>query len=411
MQFPTLPDYQAPSISPSFHFPQHFETEGATGFLSNLSASTGLVDTSGFDFGVDNMVQFNSMMSVTPELYFPKSDYAPGESQLMIAAKVTQMLGCVQESEELGHHTRTQQFLRKCCEACIYLGQYCTAEGEQSINYAGQIYEHILIHEPVESLTVLNNLRALFDAYGHRMVTDKIFAVALKTAEVREGVDSPITQSIQFVSSIPEQGSKIPPAYDILMLKHIHKQFADAVGRLSKLALTAQFHVAWALAEMEQFDEAKEILMHLQLPCETVFGPCHIQTIGCVATLARVYHATGQGISAERLLRETVITRVEERFQKSHPYLWEAKNRQALFLIKLAKGESAPRKQLLEKKAEDILWEILELRIRDLGASNPRTTITFHALRRLLLRQNRTDQANGLYQWCNDREHAPIYSQ
>ncbi|RMZ84888.1 hypothetical protein DV738_g133, partial [Chaetothyriales sp. CBS 135597] len=334
----------------------------------------------------------------------PPSDprAASSTEDIKTSAWVMEMLGCVPESEEAEHHLKTHQFLWKCCEACIYLGQDFTVEGQQSINDAAEIYEQILILEPVESLTVLNNLRALFDAYGQRRITDRIFAVALKAAEARIRVDNPITQSIKFVSMIPEQGSRTgPAAYDISLLKNIHRRFADTVGNLSKLALTAQFHVAWALAETKQYDEAKEILMHLQIPCETVFGPCHIQTIGCIATLARVYHATGQSISAERLLRETVIARVEERFSSSHPYLWEAKNRQALFLIKLAKTESDPRrKKLYEENAEDILRRILELRTRELGANNPRTTITFIALRRLLLRQNRREEANTLSQWC-----------
>ncbi|RMZ92746.1 hypothetical protein DV736_g44, partial [Chaetothyriales sp. CBS 134916] len=400
MQLSNFPGHHNFSSPPSFDPPpQHLETGETADYLIDPWANIGHLDSNGFLFSVGDMALLNKLMSVTPVVCPPKRLCTPGESQPIFATEVTQMLGCVQESEELDHGIRTQQFLRKCCEACIYFGQGCAGEGEQSIDCANQIYGHILIHEPMESLTVLNNLRVLFDAYGQRMLTDRIFALALKTAETREGVDNPITQSIQFVSSIPEQGSGGPPPYDISMLKNIHKQFADTVGKLSKLSLTAQFHVAWALAELKRFDEAKDILMHLQLPCETVFGPCHIQTIACVATLARVYHATGQGISAERLLRETVITRVEERFSRSHPYLWEARNRQALFLIKLAKGESDTRRRQLENKAEGILREILDLRNRGLGPSNPRTAITFRALRRLLLRQNRTNEADTLHQW------------
>ncbi|RMD40622.1 hypothetical protein DV735_g4491, partial [Chaetothyriales sp. CBS 134920] len=403
MQFQNLADYPHPSVPSSFDFlDQPLEPRETPTLFSNLSSSTGLVDPSGFGFAVDNMTLLNSMMSVTPEVYFPNAYGLSGQPQPTVPTKVIQMLGFVPDSEEAEHPSRTHQFLWRCCEACIYLGQGYAMQGQQSINYAAQIYKEILIHELMESLTVLNNLRALFDTYGQRRITDRIFAIALKTAEARIGVDNPITQSIQFVSTIPEQGPKTgPPAYDILLLKNIHRQFADTVGNLSKLALTAQFHVAWALAETRQLDEAREILMHLQIPCETVFGPCHIQTIGCIATLARVYHATGQGISAERLLRETVIARVEERFSSSHPYLWEAKNRQALFLIKLAKTESdARRKQMYEKNAEEILRQILELRTRELGANNPRTTVTFNALRRLLLRQNRRQEANTLSQWC-----------
>ena len=354
-----------------------------------------------------NMTTFNGLMSSTPYVFHAEQPPSETTSGMSFQALVQTMLGRDQDADDQSTYSFAKAFLRQCCEVCLYLGQDPNrVDAENLLAHTGHVFD-LLLQSPDEwtqSLTVLNNLLTLFYTYGQVALSARICEYAYRAADRRFGSTHSITFMIQFMMSIQERPPGAgTPYYDIESLKHAHDLLVTMAGEESQLALTARYNLAWALTEVEQYEEALEILMHLQAPCERTFGASQIQTIACISTLARVYLYTKREISAECLMRETIATRIEDNFLDSHPYFWEARNRHSLFLLKIANAQTLPhKKQQYLDKAEKTLQEVLLWRFVNLGPNNPRTSCTFRALRRLLRRQQRMDEADSLYQWCTD---------
>jgi len=301
---------------------------------------------------------------------------------------------------QLRDQTDSAWFLTHCIYRCICLSQDSDRfEGDAAyfLEAAVQNFRNMLQHSPGECFTTLSNLVTLFECYGQRAVAMDILKHLRRVTTGHRGADDPLTETIGFMTAIPTRDREGKPQHNLDNLEKICREASKVFPEDERPALTARFNLAWANLEMGHFHRARDMLVGLRFPCEQRFGANHMQTISCIATLARALLHCGQLDSAECLIREVVCVRVREIFPKDHPYLWEAMNRHAIFLLKLASAdESQPQRDDYVQHAEILLREVVVNRYRVLGPTNERSTSSFRRLRDLLQQEGKDVDARDL---------------
>ena len=361
---------------------------------------------------------------VQPELShstMPASDYfhslvSPTSPQRLFDTAANQLSWELPEVlyEILHHHNKyaqldedplqdanTSGFFLHTVYACILRNQSRTIEADGEFAAAAFDFGKIVDQQVDNCLSVLGSVMALLESYGQRMGAREILRRVFQMFSRNTKGKSPFIETLAFMcqTQIPEYGSK--GTYDIETLRWIHLEFHRLHGNRSRLTLTAQFNVAWALLECQDYSSARNLLIELKTQCETVFGPYHIQTIMASATLARAHLYNEEYRSAEMMIQESVISRVARTFSSSHPYYWEAKFRQAAFMKMRGMKEQNPKTQRsLMQQSESLLREVLIWRTTILGTANPRTNSTFRVLKNLLEGQGKYDEATFLYDWA-----------
>ena len=373
---------------------------------------------------------WNSRLSITPLIEVPCPALQSGSGSQQADLFVKKVLGQNQELQDGCSSDCIKAFLRHCCEAMFHHNRQDIQACDFSINAAVQSYNHIIERHFEWTLTTLNNMLFLLQLYGHHLLAENILASIYHWITVPGGSDFAIARTIAFKMDLPMPPQR--PSYDLDMLRSICYELAQTSSAESPLCLTAQFNLAWASLEMatsikiphqsddsalqdarraleqqrvKALQEPRRILEGIRSACERVFGPFQIQTITCLATLARVYLNTNQGVMAELLIND-VTTRVEGSFPKTHPLYWESKNRQALFTMKLAEMDVRPdRTNEYWNRGESLLRDVLVWRAGDsgLGMSNPQTARTIEALKHWLRQQGRMMEAENVSGWLVEK--------
>lgn len=338
----------------------------------------------------------NSMLSYTAPVDGWQTSTIPQEATRELAEEIARRLGTNQQLRDVEATQLNTNFLRHCCEACIYQGQQKLSERQAAINCAVESFSAIIARQPDCSLTALNNMVFLLDLYGQKLLAQEILRCVDQVGSVRLP-DNIISETIRFKLTIPKPDQT--PEYDLLSLRRVVETCRTYAQAGPQLLLTSQFNLAWALLEMKQHNEALGILRDLHPECENVFGLHQAQTIMCVATLARAYLTKDppNARTAEALINEVVTPRVQAAFAPSHPFYWEAKNRQALFKLKLA--ELNAHSESTEKYWEEgkaLLIQVLLWRGTELGLSNPQTARTFDVLKCWLEKRGELHEAENI---------------
>ncbi len=340
--------------------------------------------------------QFNRFMSSTPEpLTEEECD-----------SKIESMLGRYESEPEIQARSGPRNFLRFSCMAALYDGQrdkdvpgsYTATKSSQAISSAVTTFSMIVNFAIDDSLALLNNMVYLLSMYGQMQMAMSILEHIKKSLGADDCFPTPafVCDTLNFMTSITEPGSASLPCYDLQRLKAA-VEAASSIPNAPRLALAAKYNLAWALLEMQQSQEAAEILMRIVPDCEQVFGPHHVQTVTCVSTLARAHLYTGRMVAGERLIDEVMGPRIEKAFSCSHPLYWEFKNRQALFARFRANNLEGDERARRCEESEHLLRNVLEWRVANLGPNNQQTQRTFRVLRNFYIQSARFEEANSLH--------------
>ena len=388
----------------------------------------------GFEFGLEgyDFSFCNSQLSITPIADYPANDF------------VSKALGSNQEVKDACSTGCIKAFLQHCCEAMFYYNrqddknsQFANQSLDLAINAAVQSYNHVVLWHFEWSLTTLNNMLFLLELYGQRLLAWQILTGIHAGLMVLGGpafaTARTIAQTVAFKIDI--LCPKETPNFDLEILGGICDELAQKTIPESPLVLTAQYNLAWASLEMaistkipqssqdpvleetrrireQERDQALQkprfILESIRSACERIFGPFQIQTITCMATLARVYLTMKECTMAE-LLIDDVAKRVEQSFSRTHPLYWELKNRQALFTLSIAKSNVRPdRTNEYWHRGENLLRDVLVWRASDsgLGKSNPQTARTMEVLKHWLKQQSKLTEAENVSGWLDEKLNA-----
>ena len=343
----------------------------------------------------------NSMLSYTPPVHGWQTSRSPAIATEELTREITERLGTRQELKNPEASVLNTNFLRHCLEACVYQGQEKRPQREAAIQRAVAAFHDIVTGMQSDcSLTALSNMLFLLDLYGQKglaqLILSRVDQVGLERCP-----GNIISETIRFKRTIPKPGQD--PIYDLPSLHRVVES-AQAGARAaglqdSHLVLSAQYNLAWALLEMKQFDEALALLIDIRPSCERVFGLHQVQTIMCVATLARAYlqKDKSNAIAAEALIDEVVAPRVKKAFSKNHPFYWESENRQALFKLRLAQWNIHPEStEQYWNEGEKMMRRVLLWRIDELGLNNPQTTRTLNVLKHWLGERGKEAEADQL---------------
>lgn len=342
---------------------------------------------------VHEETSLNSMLSCTAPIDGWQQSPDPEKAAKELSEEIARRLG---RGHQLGDKEATDlntNFLRHCCEACIYQGQQRWLERQTAINSAVESFSAIIWNQLDCSLTALNNMVFLMDLYGQKMLAHDI----LQAVDKAGPMILVISETIRFKQSIPKP--RQTPNYDLPSLRQVVELCRGCNGTGPQLLLTAQYNLGWALLEMKQPDEAASILRDILPACESVFGRCQVQTIMCVATLARAHleKTPPDAVYAESLINESMAPRVRAVFAQSHPFYWEAKNRQALFKLKLAELNVKPEcTESYWKEGMALLSEVLEWRVKQFGTNNPVTGRTYRVLKHWLEQRGELHELQNL---------------
>ena len=357
---------------------------------------------------VEEMRDLNRLMSVTPVVsaYQRSSDEEQWERDL--SDLVQRMLGSrhgLEDSPDLA-------FLWPCCAACIYVGQESNEARDalkianlrhEAMELASTTFQGIVRSQTRDSssLTMLNFMRVLLDAYGHcDLAGDILRRIRAGLGESISRRDNVIMGTIDFMIDTTDWSDQ--KAHEWLdRIDRIHKDAVETAGIESELAISTLYNKAWVLLEADHSQEAFDILNGKRTICESVYGLYSLQTISWVSSLARAQLYTKQEISAEATMDEVVSARVEKAFSKEHPLYWLTKYRQGLFILRFAYKNTQPqRRQKCWEDGENILRQVLLWRARILGNNNPQTAEVSKWLVYYLKKQGKNEDAATLFQWC-----------
>jgi hypothetical protein len=292
------------------------------------------------------------------------------------------------------------------------------ANGERYLNSALTAFLCMLTnaYAPAEEcLGALSVVAVLFDCYAQH---ERLHELLLRCDELTKkhyNEDNPLTRTIEFMGNMLA-GPKCPP-HNIPRLAQIVEDMRVIFPQSLRPALTARYHLAWAMLEnelkkggkgSEAFEPVRQYLEDLTTQCELHFGPDRIETIMAAATLARATFNCEDGIGAEHILSQSVMPRVRRNFVESHPYVWEAKHRHAYFLYQLAVREDDASKFARLQLCEHLLRQIVPARCRILGESNPKSRNSFQLLKDTLKAQGRDYEAGTLSEWCQRELRQPV---
>ena len=348
-------------------------------------------------------VSFHGLLSASPiqAVGLPGVDETQGD---VVTDPIRSILGNFWNCEQFNIFNECSWFLVSCIQGCIYRGQKQYGNADRRFADAIGSFEVAITQRREECLTLLTVLVALFESYGHRDVVKSILEGVHRVMSGRLGNADPMTRTVSFMRYTQSLEPGESGVYDINELVEIYNSLFCEHGAHSWLTLTAQYNVAWTQLENRNFMAARLILTELKPLCETAFGPLHLQSIICCATLARAQFRNGELQPAETLLEEAVVGRIKKVFTVSHPYYWEAQHRRGVFLIALSNSFDHLHKKYksLRQTAEELLREVLLWRFTILGTANPRTTNTFHVLEGLLKSEGRHADAQALFYWCDN---------
>ncbi|KIX02184.1 uncharacterized protein Z518_08123 [Rhinocladiella mackenziei CBS 650.93] len=318
-------------------------------------------------------------------------------------------------SQQLNDGSSSAQFVTYCLFWLICVGQDDDGLQKEAEYYQNSAMFSFLcmlkdLSSPGEDcLGALSVVTVLFDCYGQ---TQRLLDLLTKCDEVTKnhlGVHNPLTVTIAFKKNMLQRSGGSSPPHDIVQLRDIYLQMRSLFPKSPGPALTARYNLAWAMLENEMKKDVKDCeparreLQELTAQFELHFGNDRIETIMAAATWARATFYCGDIEKAERILGHIVCPRVRKNFPEDHPYTWEAKHRQAFFLLQLAKKDrdnSAGRRWFQFQQAEQLLRQVVRDRHRILGESNPKSVQSFHLLWTVLQEQGKVDEANSLWEWC-----------
>ena len=344
--------------------------------------------------------RFHSMVSATSPHTMANFDHGQSSWKIMQDA-LDSVMEDNKQCKQLSKRAHSARFSLRCISGCILRNQGHDKEAQSAFKEALSDFDSVLKHELQDSLSALANLLAILESYGQREVAKQILGSILHRLHGSLPQADPLTETVSFMhqTQYPKPGSS--GVYDVDRLNIIHQQFTSRYGYQSKLALVALFNVAWAELEHKNYKQSRDILLQLKPTCEHVFGSLHLQAIMCAATLARAHLRCGEFETAQVLIEESVVGRVQKMFSETHPYYWEARHRQATFMIQWSDSEEHyVTQRQLRSQAEDILRKTVVWRLTVLGNNNPRTRFTFEALKAVLSKQGKTDDASKLDDWC-----------
>lgn len=345
------------------------------------------------------------MMSVTPwEINGLQNDIAAEIEN----AEINKMLGLNQGVQNLNASQLIKEFLWHACKSLIYYSWPSPSPLGQALQDARSSFDRIMQYQPQWTLTAMNNVHFLMDLYGHRELAHQILQSIGAAVASHWPSENYISQTADFMVSIraPTEQSSI---YDLQTLSDIYDWGRRTAGPDSPLTLTAQYNLAWATLEQslkpeneaqkaEMLDQARELLESMTERCNNVFGKHQIQSINCIATLARVHLMSGQIIAAEYVIDNDMVPTVKASFAMEHPFYWESNFRQAVYKLKIAKSTvRLGRQEEYWQHGMDLLLSVLRWRRKELGRNNPHTTRTAGVLWTwLTFAQNGSDRFKSL---------------
>jgi hypothetical protein len=347
---------------------------------------------------------FNALLSVTPAQTVKQFAHTqPIFRDLKVA--LSTIMGPGPDTEQLSHLTHSRNFLVHCIQGCFEDGVERPQDAAATFETAMDHFDMMVLNETEECLSTLSSMLTIFECYGQRSTTRRILEAAQRRLHVstEQETNLLLMETIAFMlqSQHPDHGRSAK--YNVESLRRIRQRFFERPhGHESKLTLAATFHVGWAELENRNYSIAKGIFLELKPTMEVILGPCHIQTIMTSACLARAHLRCEEHQPAYRLIEETVVNRITQVFADSHPYYWEARRRQASFMVALSDHTRDPSlRQQYRVKAEAILREVIQWRFVILGPSNPLTAATYRSLKTLIEKEpKRTQEADTLDEWC-----------
>ena len=340
----------------------------------------------------------HAALSVTPAVVKQLSD---------LDLNIDRLLGDQIRSPQLKDGSHQAYFVMYCLYWLIYAGQdeaTFQSDGEHALNSALVTFLCMLTSAdspPEDCLGALSIAAALFECYGQRERLGEVLMRCDKLTKKHYGSDNPLTKTIEFMGNMLA-GSDCPP-HDIPRLAQIVDEMQVIFFESPRPALTARYHLVWAMLENElkqevrapqNFEPVRRELEDLTKQCEIRFGDGRIETIMAAATLSRATFWCGDGVKAERILSRDVMPRVRNNFVESHPYVWEAKHRHAYFLFQLAQKEPGAIRLARLQHSESVLREVVAARCRVLGESNPKSKWSSMLLRDILKAQDQEYTAN-----------------
>ena len=354
--------------------------------------------------------RLSPMMSTTPQFFKfrnPDSEIARAQE---LEEFVRAILGPGRKALDASPES---EFIRYCCEACVYAGQEeedgvriasLVALRHRAINSATYAFGKVTSSQHFsDSLHLLSFMRIMLSEYGH----DDLARTILQSLE--GVVDSPLTHSgmvvcrtIRFMSATTDWRDA-DHRYWRQETDRISRDAVATLGDKSKLAVSAQYNRAWVMLEVDDNEKALEVLNNGRASCESVFGINHPQTIAWLSSQARALLYTQNGTSARTLLEESVETRVEKAFTRSHPLYWSTKYRQGCYLLRIAdlNLEVDPtERQRCWDSGTDLLRQVAVWRAATLGLENAQTATVLKWLGKYLQKQGKHNEAANVRQWC-----------
>ena len=339
----------------------------------------------------------HAYLSVTPTLM--KHQTFPPRRENQSSQKETSTSRTRHPSADLNaeptYRSEAARYLGTSLCACMCLGQsYENGPGsssmrrmaDASIMEAKESLHAMLSTRDGDFLGSISSLVAVLEAHGQLEFAKLCLRDARDIAKGLLHEPHAVIDCISYMLAVEDRSSHTSPEHGSDRLRDIQAGVEQYFGLLSRSALTVNYQVGWALAHERKFDEAGDVLGLLRARCETVFGPYHMNTAMAGLTLARVYFHKDRPDAAERLVSE-MIGRLEQIFDRRHPFRLEVQHRQATFLKKLGKRRSA----------EAVLREVVGERYAVLGPANPRSISSFQDLQKLLMEENRLDEAERLW--------------
>ncbi|KAJ9609397.1 hypothetical protein H2200_005724 [Cladophialophora chaetospira] len=316
-------------------------------------------------------------------------------------------------SRQLHDGSLSANFVMYCMYWLVFNGQddaTFQSKGDEYLDSAMFAFLCMLtnVRSPAEEcLGALSVVAALFDCYGQQERLRELLSRCDGLTKKHYGSENPLTVTIDFMGKMLAGPSC--PEHDILQLTQVVVDMYVIFPQSPKPALTARYHLAWAKLENElkkkvrnpkNFEPIRQEFRELAKECEIQFGSDRIETIMAYATCARATFWCGLGVEAESILSLCVMPRVRQNFAESHPYVWEAKHRQAYFLFQLARTEAGSSRLPRLQAGEQLLREVVPARYRVLGESNRKTKYSVQLLRDILKEQGRGYEAETLSEWC-----------
>jgi hypothetical protein len=182
-----------------------------------------------------------------------------------------------------------------------------------------------------DCLTTLNVILSISEALGQSRLMGG-FLASLSFHNHHHKDSNPIAASVDFMIAIATRKVK-HSRIGLQEIEMTRKGLKDLFGPDSPSALIGIYHVAWLCTKAAEHRELALSLLGGLLPSATrVFGPSHLFTLACMATMARVlsYIRSGEGSLS---LMQDVVQAIDWKSSHLSSYRLRMQYRQAHYLI------------------------------------------------------------------------------